>query len=153
RLICDSHDREAFALISPLTVGEFREWLLDDATTGDHLAAASAGITPEMAAAVSKIMRVQDLITAASKRRVVTRFRDTIGLEGRLATRLQPNHPTDDPHGIAASIVDGLLYANGDAVIGVNPASDDLATVDALLRLLDRIRETLDIPTQTCVLA
>ncbi len=153
RLICDSHDPSAFAPISSLTVGEFREWLLDDATTREHLDAASRGITPEMAAAVSKIMRVQDLVTAASKREVVTRFRDTIGLRGRLATRLQPNHPTDDPRGIAASIVDGLLYASGDAVIGVNPAYDDLATVEKLLRVLDRIRETLDIPTQTCVLA
>jgi ethanolamine ammonia-lyase large subunit len=153
RLILDSHDPEAFAPISTLTVGEFREWLLDDAVDGEALAAVANGVTPEMAAAVSKIMRVQDLVTAAAKRRIVTRFRDTLGLEGRLATRLQPNHPTDDPQGIAASIVDGLLYANGDAVIGVNPASDDLATVETLLRLLDRVRETLEIPTQTCVLA
>jgi ethanolamine ammonia-lyase large subunit len=153
RLILDSHDAAAFAPISSLTVGEFREWLLDDSTTGDHIAAISNGVTPEMAAAVSKIMRVQDLVTAAAKRRVVTRFRDTIGLEGRLSTRLQPNHPTDDPRGIAASVIDGLLYANGDAVIGVNPASDDLATVETLLRALDTIRRTLDIPTQTCVLA
>jgi len=153
RLILDSHDPQAFAPISSMTVGEFREWLLDETTTSDVLAGVAPGITPEMAAAVSKIMRVQDLVTAASKRRVVTRFRDTLGLEGRLATRLQPNHPTDDPRGIAASIVDGLLYANGDAVIGVNPASDDVATVDMLLRMLDRVRETLEIPTQTCVLA
>jgi ethanolamine ammonia-lyase large subunit len=111
------------------------------------------GITPEMAAAVSKIMRLQDLITVGAKPRVVTRFRDTLGLAGRLSTRLQPNHPTDDPRGIAASIVDGLLYANGDAVIGVNPANDDLASVETLLHMLDRVRATLDIPTQTCVLA
>ncbi|HWZ29880.1 MAG TPA: ethanolamine ammonia-lyase subunit EutB [Bryobacteraceae bacterium] len=153
RLILDSHDPQAFAPISSMTVGEFREWLLDETTTSDALAGVAPGITPEMAAAVSKIMRVQDLVTAASKRRVVTRFRDTLGLEGRLATRLQPNHPTDDPRGIAASIVDGLLYANGDAVIGVNPASDDVATVETLLRMLDRVRDTLEIPTQTCVLA
>lgn len=153
RLICDSHDASAFVPVASLTVGEFREWLLDDATTSEVLASVSPGITPEMAAAVSKLMRVQDLVTAASKRRVVTRFRDTLGLEGRLSTRLQPNHPTDDPRGIAASIVDGLLYGNGDAVIGVNPASDNLATVETLLHLLDRIREKLEIPTQTCVLA
>src|SRR5580692_8690469 len=106
-----------------------------------------------MFAAVSKILRVQDLITVGAKPRVITRFRDTIGLAGRLSTRLQPNHPTDDPRGIAASIVDGLLYANGDAVIGVNPASDDVRTVETLLRALNHVRETLDIPTQTCVLA
>jgi ethanolamine ammonia-lyase large subunit len=153
RLILDSHDLTAFAPIASLTVGEFREWLLDDQTCDDSLAAVASGVTPEMAAAVSKIMRAQDLVTAAAKRRVVTRFRDTVGLAGRLSTRLQPNHPTDDPRGIAASLVDGLLYANGDAVIGVNPASDDLASVETLLRMLDRVRETLEIPTQTCVLA
>jgi len=153
RLIFDSHDADAFAPISGLSVGEFREWLLADETIGDTLAAAAAGITPEMAAAVSKIMRVQDLITVAAKIRVVTKFRSTIGLPGRLSTRLQPNHPTDDLRGIAASVIDGLLYANGDAVIGVNPASDDLATVEALLRMLDRVRESLEIPTQICVLA
>src|SRR5208283_4699570 len=102
---------------------------------------------------VSKIMRVQDLVTVSAKRHVVTRFRDTIGLPGRIATRLQPNHPTDDPRGIAASIVDGLMYASGDAVIGVNPATDDVGRVETLLRMLDHIRETLEIPTQTCVLA
>jgi ethanolamine ammonia-lyase large subunit len=153
RLICDSHDVEAFAVIAPLAVGEFREFLLSEETTGDTLAALSAGITPEMAAAVSKIMRVQDLVTVAAKRRVLTRFRDTIGLAGRFSTRLQPNHPTDDPRGVAASVIDGLLYANGDAVIGVNPAADDPATVETLLRTLDRLRETLDCPTQICVLA
>src|SRR5204863_7379546 len=150
RLICDSHDPAAFAPIAHLTVGEFREWLLADETTGDVLAAVSPGLTPEMVAAVSKIMRLQDLVTVAAKRRVVTRFRSTIGLPQRLSTRLQPNHPTDDPRGIAASIVDGLLYGNGDAVIGVNPASDDAATTEALLRMLDRLRETLELPTQIC---
>jgi len=153
RLICDSHDSSAFAPISHLTVGEFREWLLAEETTGKTLETVSPGLTPEMVAAVSKIMRVQDLVTVAAKRRVITRFRDTIGLEGRLSTRLQPNHPTDDPRGIAASVIDGLLYANGDAVIGVNPASDDLASVEGLLRMLDRVRESLEIPTQICVLA
>jgi ethanolamine ammonia-lyase large subunit len=153
RLILDSHVPEAFAPISHLTVGELREWLLDEDTQDGALAAVGPGLTPEMAAAVSKIMRVQDLIAVSAKRRVVTRFRDTIGLPGRLATRLQPNHPTDDPRGIAASVVDGLMYANGDAVIGVNPASDDVGAVVTLLRMLDRIRETLEIPTQICVLA
>ncbi|MCU1327173.1 MAG: Ethanolamine ammonia-lyase heavy chain [Bryobacterales bacterium] len=153
RLICDSHDAAAFAPVSALTVGEFREFLLADETTGDTLTALAPGITPEMAAAVSKIMRVQDLITVGAKPRVITRFRNTLGLAGRLSTRLQPNHPTDDLRGIAASIVDGLLYANGDAVIGINPATDNVSTVEALLRMLDRVRESLDIPTQTCVLA
>lgn len=153
RLILDTHDSSAFAAIAHLTVGEFREWLLSDHTTDPVITAVCSGITPEMAAAVSKIMRLQDLVTVAAKRSVVTKFRDTIGLPGRLSTRLQPNHPTDDPRGVAASIVDGLLYANGDAVIGVNPASDDVASVETLLRLLDRIRESLEIPTQTCVLA
>jgi ethanolamine ammonia-lyase large subunit len=149
RLIIDTHDREAFAPIAHLSVGEFREWLLE----ADGARIRSISIMPEMAAAVSKIMRVQDLITVAAKIRVVTKFRDTLGLPGRLSTRLQPNHPTDEPRGVAASIVDGLTYASGDAVIGVNPASDDLRSVEALLHLLDKIRETLEIPTQTCVLA
>jgi ethanolamine ammonia-lyase large subunit len=149
RLIVDTHDQEAFAPIAHLSVGEFREWLL--AADGDAIS--SISIMPEMAAAVSKIMRVQDLITVAAKIRVVTKFRDTLGLPGRLSTRLQPNDPTDDPRGVAASIVDGLTYASGDAVIGVNPASDELRSVEKLLYLLDKIRETLEIPTQTCVLA
>jgi ethanolamine ammonia-lyase large subunit len=149
RLIVDTHDQEAFAPIAHLSVGEFREWLL----AADGTAISSISIMPEMAAAVSKIMRVQDLITVAAKIRVVTKFRDTLGLPGRLSTRLQPNDPTDDPRGVAASIVDGLTYASGDAVIGVNPASDELRSVEKLLYLLDKIRETLEIPTQTCVLA
>ena len=149
RLIVDTHSSDAFAPIANLSVGEFREWLLE--ASGDAIAAIS--IMPEMAAAVSKIMRVQDLIAVAKKIRVVTKFRDTLGLPGRLSTRLQPNHPTDDRRGVAESIVDGLSYASGDAVIGVNPASDDLRSVEALLHLLDKIRETLEIPTQTCVLA
>jgi ethanolamine ammonia-lyase large subunit len=149
RLIVDAHSSDAFAPIANLSVGEFREWLLE--ASGDAIAAISS--MPEMAAAVSKIMRVQDLIAVAKKIRVVTKFRDTLGLPGRLSTRLQPNHPTDDRRGVAESIVDGLSYASGDAVIGVNPASDDLRSVEALLHLLDKIRETLEIPTQTCVLA
>jgi ethanolamine ammonia-lyase large subunit len=153
RLICDSHDAAAFAPVSHLTVGEFRDWLLSDEATGDRLANLAPGITPEMAAAVSKIMRLQDLVSAGAKRRVVTRFRSTIGLAGRMSTRLQPNHPTDDLKGIAASILDGLSYGNGDAVIGVNPATDSLGTVEALLRMLDAIRAAYEIPTQICVLA
>ncbi len=149
RLIVDTHNAEAFRPIAHLSVGEFREWLLQ--ANGDAIA--SLSIMPEMAAAVSKIMRVLDLITVAAKIRVVTKFRDTLGLPGRLSTRLQPNDPTDDPRGVAASIVDGLMYASGDAVIGVNPASDDVRSVETLLHLLDKIRETLEIPTQTCVLA
>jgi ethanolamine ammonia-lyase large subunit len=149
RLILDSHDAQAFAPVANQSVGEFREFLLES----ENLEALAPCITPEMAAAVSKIMRAQDLITVASKIRVVTKFRSTIGLPRRISTRLQPNHPTDDPRGVAASVIDGLLYANGDAVIGVNPASDDLRSVENLLRVLDRIRETLEIPTQICVLA
>jgi ethanolamine ammonia-lyase large subunit len=149
RLIVDTHSSDAFAPVAHLSVGEFREWLLE--ASGDAIS--SLSIMPEMAAAVSKIMRAQDLIIVARKIRVVTRFRDTLGLPGRFSTRLQPNHPTDDPRGVAESIVDGLSYASGDAVIGVNPASDDLRSVETLLHLLDKIRETLEIPTQTCVLA
>jgi ethanolamine ammonia-lyase large subunit len=153
RLIVDTHDAAAFAPIAHLTVGDFRDWLLRYETTEATLAALAPGITPEMAAAVSKLMRVQDLVAVARKCRVVTAFRNTIGTPGTLSVRLQPNHPTDDPRGIAAAIVDGLLYGSGDAVIGVNPASDSPATLRALLELLDAIRERYEIPTQTCVLA
>jgi ethanolamine ammonia-lyase large subunit len=153
RLIFDEHDAAAFAPISAMTVGEFRDWLLSDEAQTERLRDLAQGLTPEMAAAVSKIMRVQDLVTVAAKIRVVTRFRSTIGLAGRLSTRLQPNHPTDDPAGIAASVIDGLSYGSGDAVIGVNPVSDNLATLDGLWRMLDAIRERYEIPTQTCVLA
>jgi ethanolamine ammonia-lyase large subunit len=153
RLICDSHDAAAFAPVSHLTVGELRDWLLSDQATSDRLSALAAGLTPEMVAAVSKIMRLQDLVSVAAKCRVVTRFRTTVGLKGRLSTRLQPNHPTDDARGIAASILDGLSYGCGDAVIGINPASDNVATVEGLLHMLDRIREHYAIPTQSCVLA
>ncbi|MGB0694485.1 MAG: ethanolamine ammonia-lyase subunit EutB [Rhodospirillaceae bacterium] len=152
RLIQDSHDSAAFAPLRSLTVGGFREWLLSDLATPDSLAAVAPGLTPEMAAAVSKIMRIQDLVLVARKCRVVTAFRNSIGLEGRFSTRLQPNHPTDDPSGIAASILDGLVYGNGDAVIGINPASDNLAAVDRLLHMLDAVIAGHDIPTQACVL-
>ena len=152
RLILDDHDAAAFAPVSHLTVGEFRNWLLTDAANEDSLSTLSPGLTPEMVAAVSKLMRVQDLVLAAKKRHVVTRFRDTIGLEGRLSTRLQPNHPTDDPTGIAASILDGLLYGSGDAVIGINPASDSTNAVITLLNMLDAVISNYRIPTQSCVL-
>jgi len=151
RLIADRHDAAAFAPIAHLTVGGFREWLLGEATT-DMLAAVAAGITPEMAAAVSKIMRNQDLIAAARKCRVATGFRTRIGLPGRMAVRLQPNHPTDDPTGVAAAILDGLLMGCGDAVIGINPATDSLDNIIALLRLIDDLRTRFSIPTQSCVL-
>jgi ethanolamine ammonia-lyase large subunit len=152
RLILDTHDGRAFAPVSALTVGGLRDWLLSDEADGPALAALSPGLTPEMAAAVAKICRIQDLILIAAKRRVTTRFRDTIGLPGRLASRLQPNHPTDDPKGILASIVDGLLLGCGDAVIGINPASDSPQRVHDLLCMLDDLRQRLEVPTQSCVL-
>jgi len=153
RLIAESHDRGAFAPLSSFMVGEFREWLLSDTTSDEEIAAARKGITPEMAAAVSKIMRNQDLIAAARRCSVTTRFRNSIGLPGRLSTRLQPNHPTDDPRGIAASVLDGLLYGSGDAVIGINPATDSPKNVESLLHLLDDIIRQHEIPTQSCVLS
>jgi ethanolamine ammonia-lyase large subunit len=153
RLIVDTRDAAAFAVVRSFTVGELRDWLLSDEATPDRLAALAPGLTPEMAAAVSKLMRVQDLIAAAAKIRVVTRFRTTIGLRGRLSARLQPNHPTDDAAGIAASILDGLLLGSGDAVIGINPAGDSVSTTTRLLRMIDALRERFQIPTQSCVLA
>jgi ethanolamine ammonia-lyase large subunit len=152
RLIVDSHDAAAFAPVAGLSVGEFREWLLDDTTGEAELAALAPGLTPEMVAAVSKLMRNQDLIAVARKCRVVTAFRDTLGLPGRLAVRLQPNHPTDDARGIAASLLDGLMYGVGDAVIGINPASDNPAALAALWRMLDELIVRYAIPTQSCVL-
>ena len=152
RLIVDRHDAGAFAAIRHLTVGGFRDWLLDYRTDSAALCAIAAGLTPEMVAAVSKVMRLQDLVLVGRKCRVVTRFRNTIGLEGRMSTRLQPNHPTDDPRGIAASMIDGLLYGNGDAVIGINPATDNPEAVRALLEMIDEFRQRLEIPTQSCVL-
>ncbi|KHL57183.1 ethanolamine ammonia-lyase subunit EutB [Xanthomonas cannabis] len=153
RLIVDQHDATAFAAVAHLTVGGFRDWLLSPQADEATLAALAPGLTPEMVAAVSKLMRVQDLILVAQKTRVVTRFRNTLGLRGRLSTRLQPNHPTDDATGIAASVLDGLLYGNGDAVLGINPASDSLAATTALLRMLDAVITGYQIPTQSCVLA
>jgi ethanolamine ammonia-lyase large subunit len=153
RLIVDTHDARAFAPVRSLTVGELRNWLLSDEATGDRLEALAPGLTPEMAAAVSKLMRVQDLIAAAAKIRVVTRFRTTVGLAGRLSARLQPNHPTDDPAGVAAAMLDGLLLGSGDAVIGINPAGDNVAVTSRLLRLVDALRQRFRIPVQSCVLA
>jgi len=152
RLIIDSHDRAAFAPVAHLTVGGFRDWLLSDAADEASLRALAPGLTPEMVAATSKLCRNQDLILIAQKCRVVTRFRNTIGLPGRMSTRLQPNHPTDDPSGIAASLLDGLMYGNGDAVIGINPASDSIAAVSTLLFMLDEVIQQYQIPTQSCVL-
>jgi len=152
RLIIDSHDATAFAPVSHLTVGDFRNWLLGDDVDSAVLAALAPGITPEMAAAVSKIMRNQDLILVAKKCRVVTKFRNTIGLPGHLSTRLQPNHPTDDATGIAASLLDGLLYGSGDAVIGINPATDNVPQVIKLVTMMNDIIQQYDIPTQSCVL-
>jgi ethanolamine ammonia-lyase large subunit len=153
RLIVDSHDRAAFAPVKHLTVGGLRDWLLADETTTPMLAALAPGLTPEMTAAVSKLCRLQDLIVIAAKCSVTTAFRNTLGLPGRLSVRLQPNHPTDDARGIAASIFDGLLLGSGDAVIGINPATDSPETAYALLAMLDELRTKLDIPTQSCVLA
>ncbi|MBW4935374.1 ethanolamine ammonia-lyase subunit EutB [Marinobacter sp. F4206] len=152
RLILDEHDAGAFSVISHLTVGDFRNWLLGDHATPEALAALRPGLTPEMVAAVSKLMRNQDLILVARKCRVETAFRNTIGLVGRLSTRLQPNHPTDDITGIAASILDGLLYGSGDAVIGINPATDNVAQATRLMQLVDEVIGKYEIPTQSCVL-
>ncbi|SDS69342.1 ethanolamine ammonia-lyase subunit EutB [Pseudomonas oryzae] len=152
RLIIDTHDALAFVPVSHLTVGGLRDWLLSEAADEAALAALAPGLTPEMAAAVSKIMRVQDLILVAQKIRVVTRFRNTQGLRGRMSTRLQPNHPTDDPAGIAASTLDGLLYGNGDAMIGINPATDSMGSIVTLLEMLDAVIQRYEIPTQSCVL-
>jgi ethanolamine ammonia-lyase large subunit len=153
RLIVDSHDKAAFSPLAGMSVGQFREWLLDYGTDGKKIASVSAGLTPEMVAAVSKLMSNQDLILVGAKRRVVTAFRSTIGLPGRLSVRLQPNHPVDDPKGIAAAVIDGLLYGCGDAVIGINPATDSVESVDLLLRMLDELIRRYEIPTQSCVLA
>jgi ethanolamine ammonia-lyase large subunit len=152
RLIVDTHSPDAFAEISHLTVGDFRNWLLAASTGTAALERVTAGLTPEMVAAVSKLMRNQDLIAAARKRPVVTRFRNTIGLPGHMSVRLQPNHPTDDVKGIAASMLDGLMYGCGDAVIGINPASDSLAAITKLLQMIDDFRQRYQVPTQSCVL-
>lgn len=152
RLIVDGHDARAFAPVASMTVGALRDWLLSYEATSEKLTALAPGLMPEMVAAVSKLMRNQDLIAVARKCRVVTRFRTTLGLSGRLATRLQPNHPSDDARGVAAATLDGLLGGAGDAVIGVNPASDDIDTCVMLLDVLDNLRTRYDIPTQSCVL-
>ncbi|MDP3835594.1 MAG: ethanolamine ammonia-lyase subunit EutB, partial [Hydrogenophaga sp.] len=152
RLIIDTHDAAAFAPVAHLTVGDLRNWLLSDGADGDTLAALAPGFTPEMVAAVSKLCRLQDLALIARKCRVVTRFRGTIGLPGRMATRLQPNHPTDAAAGIAASLLDGLLHGSGDAVIGINPATDNVPQVVRLLQMLDGVINHFGIPTQSCVL-
>jgi len=152
RLIVDSHSDAAFKPISHLTVGDFRNWLLSEDVDASALSGIANGVTPEMAAAVSKLMRNQDLILVAKKRPVVTRFRNTVGLPGHLSVRLQPNHPTDDVKGIAASMIDGLMYGSGDAMIGINPASDSLSAITALLRMMDDFRQAYAVPTQTCVL-
>jgi ethanolamine ammonia-lyase large subunit len=152
RLVFDSNQETAFAPVSHLTVGEFRDWLLSHEASGDALAQLSPGLLPEHAAAVSKLMREQDLIQVARKIRVVTHFRATVGLPGTLATRLQPNHPSDDLHSITASIIDGLMLESGDAVIGINPASDNPERVVRLLHLIESIRLRYDIPVQSCVL-
>ena len=152
RVILDDHQVDAFAPISSFTVGDFRNWLLSDSVGATELTTVAPGLTPEMVAAVSKIMRNQDLILVAAKCQVVTRFRNTLGLAGRLSVRLQPNHPTDDARGVGAAIIDGLLYGAGDAVIGVNPASDNFREISQILSLLDKVREKFEIPTQTCVL-
>jgi ethanolamine ammonia-lyase large subunit len=153
RLIMDSHNTAAFAPIAHFTTGQLRDWLLSDAADTVTLQQLAPGFTPEMAAAVSKLMRNQDLISVAKKCEVVTTFRNTLGLKGRLSVRLQPNHPTDDPKGIAASMVDGLLYGSGDAVIGINPATDSPNHVLTLLHMLDAIIQRFEIPTQSCVLS
>ena len=152
RLIFDTHDKRAFAPVSHLSVGQLREWLLKETQTAASLSELSRGLMPEMVAAVSKLMRNQDLILSASRCNVVTRFRSTIGLPGTMAVRLQPNHPTDDPQGVLASVIDGILYGSGDAVIGINPASDSVAAAIKLLRLLDDFRLRFDAPVQSCVL-
>ncbi|HMG82689.1 MAG TPA: ethanolamine ammonia-lyase subunit EutB [Ferruginibacter sp.] len=152
RLIIDEHDADSFLSIGHFTVGELRDWLLSDTADTITLQKLAKGFTPEMIAAVSKLMRNQDLIAVAQKCEIITRFRNTIGLKGRLSTRLQPNHPTDDIKGIAASMIDGLLYGSGDAVIGINPATDSPASVVSLLNMIDGLRTKYDIPTQSCVL-
>jgi len=152
RVILDDHQLDSFQRISGLTVGDLRNWLLSDAVGTEELSQIAGGLTPEMVAAVSKLMRNQDLILVSAKCRVVTRFRNTLGLGGCLSVRLQPNHPTDDVRGVGASIIDGLLNGAGDAVIGVNPASDNLRETSRILLLLDKVRQKFDIPTQTCVL-
>lgn len=152
RLIIDQHDAIAFLPISSFTVGQLRDWLLSEQATPNVLSKLALGLTPEMVAAVSKIMRIQDMIIVAQKCQIVSRFRNTLGLAGTMSTRLQPNHPLDDPSGVAASLLDGLLYGSGDAVVGINPASDSPQTVRSLMEMLDEVIQRYEIPTQSCVL-
>jgi ethanolamine ammonia-lyase large subunit len=156
RLILDRHDADAYRPVAHLTVGGLRDWLLDAVSrpgAAAVLTELSPGLTPEMVAAVSKLMSNQDLVAIARAVPVTSAFRTTLGLPGRLATRLQPNHPTDDPRGIAAAVLDGLLLGCGDAVIGINPATDSPHATSELLHLLDDIRTRFDIPVQSCVLS
>lgn len=152
RLIVDTHDTVSFSLIASFTVGMLRDWMLSEECTTQQLQAIQWALTPEMVAAVSKIMRNQDLVIVAQKCEVISKFRNTIGLKGRFSSRLQPNHPTDDIKGITASIIDGLLLGCGDAVIGINPASDNPTTVSHICYLLDHLIQSFEIPTQACVL-
>lgn len=152
RLIMDQHHQEKFSAISHFTVGDLREFLLEEETNGLKISQIRDGLTAEMVSAVSKIMTNKELILVASKMRVITKFRNTIGLPGHFSTRLQPNHPTDDAQGIGAVILEGLLYGIGDAVIGINPASDNPESVEKLLRLLDKIRLKFEMPVQSCIL-
>jgi ethanolamine ammonia-lyase large subunit len=153
RLILETQDKQGFAAIKNMTVGELREFILADETTGDDLKRLHWAITPEIAAAVAKLMSNKDLVLAAAKVRVITRCRNTMGQRGVLGIRLQPNHPADDVAGILLAAFDGLLYGCGDAVIGVNPATDSVETVSAILHALDRLIEAYKIPTQACCLA
>lgn len=152
RMIIDTHDEAAFEPIAHLTVGEFRDWLLSEYADGEVIKRLQMGLTPEMVAAVSKLMRNQDLIAVAAKIEIVAKFRNTVGLNGHVSFRLQPNHPTDDPKGILASTIDGLMYGCGDAVIGINPATDSPEMTAKLLFMLDDLRQQYEIPTQSCVL-
>src|SRR5712672_4065897 len=153
RLILETHDHDKFSTIKSMTVGEFREFILNDETDETTLKRLHWAITPEIAAAVTKLMSNKDLVLAANKIRVITRCRNTMGERGVLGIRLQPNHPADDPAGILLAAFDGLLYGCGDAVIGVNPATDAVETVSAILHALNRLIEAYKIPTQACCLA
>ncbi len=152
RLIIDTHNKDSFGSISGWTVGQLRDWLLSEEANADWIRSIASGLTPEMVAAVSKLMRNQDLISVAQKLRVVTQFRSTVGLPGHFSSRIQPNHPNDDLRGILASTIDGLLMGSGDATIGVNPVNDDPETIRRILHLLDELIQKFSIPTQSCVL-
>ena len=153
RLILETFDQEAFGTLRSMTIGEFREYILDDATDEAELKRLQQAITPEIVAAVAKIMSNKDLVLASAKIRNITRCRNTMGERGVLGIRVQPNHPSDDLGGILLAAFEGLLYGCGDAVIGVNPATDSVETVSSILHALNRLVETYKIPTQTCCLA